>query len=42
VDPVAPFDLVVLVDPVSPSDMPRDITVGHKRLACAQQTLQEA
>jgi hypothetical protein len=42
VDPVAPVDLVVPFDPVSPSDMPRDITVGHKRPACARQTLQES
>jgi hypothetical protein len=30
------------VNPVSPSDMPRDITVGHKRSSCTRQTLQEA
>ena len=30
------------VDPVAPIDMPRDITIGHKRPAWARQTLQEA
>jgi hypothetical protein len=30
------------VDPVAPIDIPRDTAVGHKRLAWAQQTLQEA
>jgi hypothetical protein len=29
-----------LVDPVAPIDVPRDIAVGHKRHAWAQQTLQ--
>jgi hypothetical protein len=42
VDPVAPVDPVVLDDPVAPSDMPKDITVGHKRPTWARQTLQEA
>jgi hypothetical protein len=35
IDPVDP------VSPVSLVDIPRDIAVGHKRLAWAQQTLQE-
>jgi hypothetical protein len=39
---IIPVDPVVPVDPVAPSDMPRDITVGHKRPTWAQQTLQEA
>jgi hypothetical protein len=30
------------VDPIAPVDVPRDITVGHKRPAWARQTLQEA
>jgi hypothetical protein len=38
VDPVAP---VVPDDPIYPSDIPKDITAGHKRLAWDQQTLQE-
>ena len=35
------IDPVDLVDPVAPIDVPRDIAVGHKRLAWARQTLQE-
>jgi hypothetical protein len=31
-----------VIDPVDPIDIPRDIEVGHKRHAWAQQTLQEA
>jgi hypothetical protein len=31
VDPIAPVDPVVLDDPVAPRNIPRDITVGHKR-----------
>jgi hypothetical protein len=42
VDPVAPIDPVVPTNPVAPIDMPRDITVGHKKPAWARQTLQEA
>ena len=30
------------VDPVAPIDVPKDISVGQKRLAWARQTLQEA
>jgi transposase InsO family protein len=37
VDLIAP---VVPADPIAPFDMPGDITVGHKRLAWARQTLQ--
>jgi hypothetical protein len=40
-DPMALVDLVVPTDSVSPSNIPRDITIGHKRLAWARQTLQE-
>jgi hypothetical protein len=42
---IIPVDPVVLVYPVvptnlfSPSEIPRDITVGHERLAWARQTL---
>ena len=36
VDPVAP------TDSVAPRNIPRDITVGHKRPAWARQTLEEA
>jgi hypothetical protein len=32
---------IVLADPVSPIDIPRDIAVEHKRPAWARQTLQE-
>jgi hypothetical protein len=39
---IIPVDPVVHVDSVAPSDIPRDITVGHKRPAWARQTLQEA
>jgi hypothetical protein len=35
-------ELVEPVDPDNPVDIPRDITVGRKRLAWAHQTLQEA
>lgn len=41
IDPVALVDPVVPADPVAPSDIPRDITIGHKRPAWARQTLQE-
>jgi hypothetical protein len=30
---------IVLVNPVSPVDIPRDIAIGHKRLVWARQTL---
>jgi hypothetical protein len=39
--PVAPFDPVLPDNLVVPRDIPRDITVGHKRLAWARQNLQE-
>jgi hypothetical protein len=39
---IIPVDPVVPVDPIAPVDMPRDIVVGHKRLAWDRQTLQEA
>jgi hypothetical protein len=42
VDPVAPVDPFVPANPVAPIDMPRDITVGHKRPTWARQTLQVA
>ena len=38
---IIPVYPVVPVDLVAPIDMPRDIAVGHKRLAWARQTLQE-
>jgi hypothetical protein len=41
-DPVALVDPVVPADSVAPSNIPKDITIGHKRPAWAQQTLQEA
>jgi hypothetical protein len=41
-DPIAPVDLVVPADSVAPINIPRDITIGHKTLAWAQQTLHEA
>jgi hypothetical protein len=41
VDPVAQVDPIVPVDPVAPTDMPKDITVGHKSPDWARQTLQE-
>jgi hypothetical protein len=34
--------IIIPVDPVTLVDIPRDIAVGHKRLAWARQTLQEA
>jgi hypothetical protein len=34
-DPIAPVDLVIPADSVSPRNIPGDITVGHKRLAWA-------
>jgi hypothetical protein len=37
-----PIDLVGPVDLVAPVDIPKDIVVGHKRLAWARQILQEA
>jgi hypothetical protein len=36
---IIPIDPVVPADPVAPFDMPRDIAVGNKRPAWAQQTL---
>jgi hypothetical protein len=41
-EPITPVDLVAPVDSGSPRNIPRDITVGHKRLAWARKTLQEA
>jgi hypothetical protein len=41
-EPIAPIDLVAPTDSVAPRNIPRDITVGHKRHAWARQTLQEA
>jgi hypothetical protein len=38
-DPIAPTDLVVLADSFSPRNIPRDITVGHKRPYWARKTL---
>jgi hypothetical protein len=35
VDPFSPVDPVVPADPFAPIDIPRDITVGHKRIAWA-------
>jgi hypothetical protein len=40
-EPTTPVDPIALVDSVSPSNIPRDITVGHKRHAWARQTLEE-
>jgi hypothetical protein len=40
-DPITPIDPVIPVDSVSPRNIPRDITVGHKRSTWARQTLQE-
>jgi hypothetical protein len=39
---IVPVDIVFLVDPIAPIDVPRDIAVGHKRNSWARQTLQEA
>jgi hypothetical protein len=41
-EPIATVDLVSLADSVAPSNIPRDITVGHKRPAWDQQNLEEA
>jgi hypothetical protein len=41
-DPTALVDPVSLEDLVSLSNIPRDITVGHKRLAWARKNLEEA
>jgi hypothetical protein len=38
---IIPVDPIVPSDPVAPVDIPRDISLGHKRHAWAQQTLQE-
>ena len=40
-EPIAPVDPVAPEDSVAPSNIPRDITVGHKRSAWARQTLEE-
>jgi hypothetical protein len=34
-EPIAPVDPVAPADSVSPNNIPRDITVGHKRPAWA-------
>ena len=39
---IIPVDPVVPDDPISPIDMPKDSTIGHKRHVWARQTLQEA
>jgi hypothetical protein len=36
------IDVVDPVDPIGPTDVPRDIAVGHKRPTWDRQTLQEA
>jgi hypothetical protein len=41
-EPIASVEPVVPVDSVDPSNIPRDITVGHKRPTWARQTLEEA
>jgi transposase InsO family protein len=41
-EPTAPVDLVPPADSVAPSNIPRDITIGHKIPAWARQTLEEA
>jgi hypothetical protein len=41
-DPTTPVDLVAPLDSVPPSNIPRDIIVGHKRPAWALKTLEEA
>jgi hypothetical protein len=41
-EPTTPVDPITPVDSVAPSNIPRDITIGHKRLAWARQTLEEA
>jgi hypothetical protein len=38
---IIPYDPVVPANLVAPSNIPKDITIGHKRPAWAQQTLQE-
>jgi hypothetical protein len=40
-EPIAPVDPLASTNLVAPRNIPRDITVGHKRPAWAQQTLQE-
>jgi hypothetical protein len=40
-EPIAPVDLVASTDLVAPSNIPRDISIGHKRPAWARQTLEE-
>jgi hypothetical protein len=39
---IIPIDPVVPADPISLVDIPRDIVVGNKMHAWAQQTMQEA
>jgi hypothetical protein len=41
-EPIDPVDPVAPEDSVAPRNIPRDITVGHKRPAWARQTLEEA
>jgi hypothetical protein len=41
-DPIAPVDPFFPVDSIAPSNIPRDIKVGHKRPSWARQTIQEA
>jgi hypothetical protein len=41
-DPIDPVDPIIPADSVSLSNIPSDITVGHKRPAWSQKTLQEA
>jgi hypothetical protein len=40
-DPIALVDPVVPADSITPRNITRDITIGHKRPAWARQTLQE-
>jgi hypothetical protein len=41
-EPTTPIDPVPPADSVAPSNVPRDITIGHKRPAWARQTIEEA
>jgi hypothetical protein len=38
-DPIAPIDPISPADSVSPRNIPRDITIGHKRPTWARKTL---
>jgi hypothetical protein len=40
-DPTSPVDPISPADSVSPRNIPRDITIGHKRPAWARQILEE-